>query len=366
LAPVIQHGLIVLLTTAFTIQIIYWLYRFNVIGKYKVTTLSQNNPAVSVIICAKNELENLSAFLESILTQDYTEFEVIICDDFSTDGTKEHIEHLQKKYKNLRYLKPDKDSPGKKYALSYAISKTNFDTILVTDADCRPSSSEWIQEMANNYSGNTNLVLAYGPFQKLKGLLNKFIRFECLFTAIQYMSASILAKPYMGVGRNMMFQKKVFQKYEAQPDKPQIASGDDDLFVNASAKILNSQLTMEKSSFMVSKPKEKLGSFLKQKKRHISTASYYSISSQISLIIYPLSHVIFYFSLVLLLFSPYYIFALSLYFFRLIIQSNTVRKWMNKLDETDLSLYLPLLDFLLGVYYISMFPFIFIKNKNSW
>lgn len=61
------------------------------------TTVNQTTTPVSVIICAKNEIVNLKANLPFILAQDYPNFEVIVVDDDSTDGSEKYLKSLKKK-----------------------------------------------------------------------------------------------------------------------------------------------------------------------------------------------------------------------------------------------------------------------------
>src|ERR1035437_5919464 len=56
------------------------------IKKNKVSFITEH-PPVSVIICAKDEADNLRKFLPFILNQDYPDFEVIVVNDGSTDET---------------------------------------------------------------------------------------------------------------------------------------------------------------------------------------------------------------------------------------------------------------------------------------
>jgi len=54
-----------------------------------------------------------------------------------------------------------------------------------------------------------------------------------------------------------------------------LASGDDDLMINALANGQNTSICIHPESFMYSNPKTSLRSFLTQKTRHISTSVYY-------------------------------------------------------------------------------------------
>jgi len=48
---------------------------------------------------------------------------------------------------------------------------------------------------------NINFVLGYGGYLRKKGLLNKYIRYDSMTIAMQYLGMAIRGLPYMGVGR---------------------------------------------------------------------------------------------------------------------------------------------------------------------
>jgi hypothetical protein len=57
----------------------------------------------------------------------------------------------------------------------------------------------------------TEKLLCWNGYEKIeKSFLNKLIRFETLLTAIQYFSWAKAGLPYMGVGRNLAYKKRVF------------------------------------------------------------------------------------------------------------------------------------------------------------
>ena len=79
------------------------------------------------------------------------------------------------------------------------------------DADCLPVSNQWIREMAGNYmTGDYDFVLGVSQYEKMKGFLNKFIRFEtflvcCAVLVICHMETSI-----HGIGKEYFLQKRCF------------------------------------------------------------------------------------------------------------------------------------------------------------
>ena len=89
------------------IEIIYQFYLFNrpfaFYQKEKNGKIEYTHPypAVSVIVYAQNDAENLVKYLPKILNQAYPEFEVIVVNDDSTDDSKDILSVLETQYKNL-------------------------------------------------------------------------------------------------------------------------------------------------------------------------------------------------------------------------------------------------------------------------
>ena len=120
--------LFVVFVFAIVVQLFYAFYFFIRLSFYKEKSESFNQ-GVSVIICAKDEAEMLSANLPSFLDQDYSEYEVIVVDDQSVDGTKYLLKDLEKKYFNLKVVTIDPhviSRVGKKFALTLGIKTREY------------------------------------------------------------------------------------------------------------------------------------------------------------------------------------------------------------------------------------------------
>src|SRR5690606_30653635 len=157
-------------------------------------------------------------------------------------------------------------------------AKNNY--LLFADADCRPDSANWIQEMAGRFTNKKELILGYSPYESKPSLLNLLIRFETVMTAIQYFSFAKAGSPYMGVGRNLAYTNKLFYDTRGFMSHMNIRSGDDDLFVNEAGTKRNTAICDTPESFVYSEPKKTWKSWKHQKKRHISTASNYKKKHQ--------------------------------------------------------------------------------------
>ena len=220
----------VFFTAFYTVRFIFQTYR---LAFYK-NNLSQPlaYPPVSVLVCARNEADNLTHFLPEILAQDYHEFEVIVINDCSNDHTDDVLREFAKLFPNLKIITIKEDDyykHGKKFALMVGIKGAKYEHQLLTDADCVPGSRAWLNEMASGFVQNNEIVLGYGAYKATDGFLNKLIRFDTMLIGLSYLSAALRKKPYMGVGRNLGYKKDLFFKSRNFSKHYHLVSGDDDL-----------------------------------------------------------------------------------------------------------------------------------------
>src|SRR5690606_21884275 len=189
-------------------QLCYLLFVYSRLWRYRVSVPGGEAfcPPVSVIICARNEEENLRRHLPAILQQDYPAFEVVLVNDYSEDETKWMLKELCKEYPQLKVVDIAQHvrlKHGKKFAVTLGIKAATNEHLIFTDADCEPQSADWLRHMAQGFSAGKEIVLGYSPYSRRPGLLNALIRFETFHTAISYLSYALKGDPYMGVGRNL-------------------------------------------------------------------------------------------------------------------------------------------------------------------
>lgn len=298
---------------------------------------------VSVIICAWNEEENLKKNLQSILEQDHPNFEVIVVNDHSVDETDLLLQAWQKKYPHLRVIELTRDNVnmrGKKFAISMGIKGAKHERLVFTDADCRPKSKYWLSKMTSELTDGKELVLGFGGFEKLPGLLNKFYRYESVHIAMQYMSYALAGMPYMGVGRNLAYKKDLFFQTKGFIKHRHVASGDDDLLVNEVAHGKNTTIRVSKDSHTVSEPCLNWAAWWLQKRRHLSTGSFYRLSSKLFLGFFTLTHLLFYLSFFTVLsIKTMYWLALCGILIKWTVHLSIIRVVLRVLDEHDLLLF---------------------------
>ncbi|WP_047544699.1 glycosyltransferase [Psychroserpens sp. Hel_I_66] len=349
-----------------SVQLIFYGIIFGRFLSFKQKKKSQLEHPISIIICAKNEAQNLKNNLPKILSQSYKQFEVVLINDSSTDKTLKVMEGFKKEHSNIKIVnvKPIEAFWGnKKYALTLGIKAAKYNHLLFTDADCVPNSKNWISEMSGQFDNQKSLVIGYGAYQKTKGsLLNLLIRFETFITAVQYFSYAHIGEPYMAVGRNLAYTKDLFYEAKGFMSHMKIASGDDDLFVNEIATNKNTAICISTESFTHSIPKKTFKTWLLQKRRHISTANHYKSKHKIALGLFYISQVLFWIlAITLMAVMHQWQIVIVLIALRFIVQYSVLYGIAKKLTEKDLVLYLPFLEIVLIVIQF----FIFIKNLSS-
>lgn len=331
-------------------------------------------PGASVVVCARNEAENLRRHLPVLLAQEYPgEWEVVVVDDASDDETAAVLRHFQENYARLRVLRiPEKLFPGKKHALSQGVAAARFDHLFLTDADCAPASAHWLAHLASALTAKpeTEIALGYGPMRSAKrSFLDGWTRFETAHTAIQYFSFALAGMPYMGVGRNLAWKRRVSDRAGGFSAHLELPSGDDDLLVNAAATPSNVAICLHPDAFVYSEGAGTWKAWFRQKRRHLSAGRRYRPVHQFVLAMVNMSHVLHYFLLAVLLLTGFgTITAVFFYLFRSFSLLYLYARILPKLREFRLLSQVPIYDTLLAAYYGAFVPISLIDHRhaNKW
>jgi len=353
------------------IQILFYLGIFAKFAFAKAQITTPKKVSISVIVCAKNEAENVSNFLPLLLEQDYPDFEIVLIDDASSDNTLEIFEDFEKRYSNIRLVKVQNNEAfwgNKKYALTLGIKAARKEYLLFTDADCYPTSKNWITAMSSQFTMQKTIVLGYGKYETIaNSYLNKIIRFETLITAIQYFSWAKLGHAYMGVGRNLAYKKEEFFNVNGFISHIQVRSGDDDLFINEAANPKNTAIAYTPESFTISKPKTTYKEWFIQKRRHIATAQYYKTFDKLQLGLFYFSQFFFLvLPIILLALEFQWVLVLSLIGIRYLVTWLVIGFSAAKLKEKDVVYLYPIIEITLVLTQINIFITNIFSKPAQW
>ena len=268
------------------IEIIYQFYLFNrpfrfyqkeKNGKIEYT---HQYPAVSVIVYAQNDAENLVKYMPKILNQAYPEFEVIVVNDDSTDDSKDILSVLETQYKNLYHTYVPEGSRNlshKKLALTLGIKAARYDIVVFTNANCDPRNNEWLATIARNFVPGIDIVLGYTAIERKEK--EKFSFWYCsydqLLFSIRYLSFALINRPYMGVSSNMAYRKELFFKQKGYSKYLNLQRGEDDLFINQIVTKTNTRVETDFNATMRIQPVYRYKDWKEEKVSYMATARFY-------------------------------------------------------------------------------------------
>jgi cellulose synthase/poly-beta-1,6-N-acetylglucosamine synthase-like glycosyltransferase len=356
--------LLIVFGAGLCIHLLYYFFFFSRIAFHKKGAVNTHQPPVSVIICARSESAKLMENLPYVFDQDYPDFEVVVVNDRSWDDTKEILKAFQVRFQRLKVIQIEESNHehyGKKMALTIGIKGASHELLLLTDADCKPASSKWIAQMVEKHLDGKEVVLGYSPYQrKKKSMLNRIIRFDTFWAGMHYLSFAKAGLPYMGVGRNLMYEKKTFFRVSGFKKHYHISSGDDDLFVKEVGTRKNTAVCIHPEAHTLSSPKETFTDWFRQKKRHFTTAPHYKLKHKLLLSFYSLALILLLSSTIgLIVLNKYLLIILRAWFFRLLLQMVIFSRSMKLLGDKDLLIWSPLLEWIIFIIH----PVIHISNR---
>jgi cellulose synthase/poly-beta-1,6-N-acetylglucosamine synthase-like glycosyltransferase len=244
-------------------------------------------PFVNILLCARNEEQNIEKTIRSILAQDYPadKWKLLIADDRSTDQTPAIIERFQQE--NPQHIDsirinsvPDGHSP-KKNALTQLHKKVDAEVVITTDADCRVPIS-WLRSMCVLLSkeGSADMVIGHAHYTKNYSISSALWGLQSL----DFFSHGVVAAGSVGMGlpinsnaNNLAYRKSCFDSVRGYENLEQIVSGDDDLllhkFISRDFRI---HYNINPESYVETDPQTTYKGVWEQRKRWASKTIYYT------------------------------------------------------------------------------------------
>jgi chlorobactene glucosyltransferase len=196
---------------------------FNMIYLIRVSPLKEtlvSYPYISICIPARNEERDIKKCVESLLNQDYPNFEIIVVDDNSRDNTAKIVYSMAEEHSNLVIISGDKLEPewaGKPYALHQAYQKSHGQYLLFTDADLIYKSNALKTVMHTMVYKNLDLLTLmpatiFGSFweRAIQPVIFGFIASLTNFRKVN----STNHQSAMGFGAFLLFKKESYQKID--------------------------------------------------------------------------------------------------------------------------------------------------------
>lgn len=176
-------------------------------------------PFVSVLIPARNEELNIEGILETVLEQDYPNYEVIVLNDNSEDNTGEILERLSAIHPKLKVINGKtliKGWTGKCFACKQLYEASKGEYIIFTDADTRHYNSSIRKNIQHAIERDADMLTTF-PLFIMKTLSEKIIMPMLMFTAMLLLPMYFVDKKgyhkfSIGIGPFMLFKRSAYEK----------------------------------------------------------------------------------------------------------------------------------------------------------
>jgi glycosyltransferase involved in cell wall biosynthesis len=134
------------------------------------TTKQHQEQSVSVVVAVKNERAMIERCLKSLLNQDYGNYEIIVADTGSTDGTPEVVERFAADSKRIRLLRAEGyASAGRNAGITAAMG----DVLAFIDGDC-VAPRDWLMQLVGPLLSEPSTTAGVGgpniPMNKIENL----------------------------------------------------------------------------------------------------------------------------------------------------------------------------------------------------
>ena len=120
---------------------------------------------VSIVTPCYNAASYIKQTIDSVLTQTYTDWELIIVDDCSTDDSAEIIKRYASRDNRIKYLKTDKPSGSPSMPRNIAIDNAKGEYIAFLDAD-----DVWLPDKLEkqvSFMQDNNYSFTYSNYEKM-------------------------------------------------------------------------------------------------------------------------------------------------------------------------------------------------------
>ncbi len=178
----------------------------------------KDGPMISVMIPARNEENRIRPTLDAILKQDYSNYEVFVIDDNSTDGTWNILESYADKHEFLSILQ-GKSLPegwkGKPFAMTQLADRAEGDLFVFIDADILPAPDflSWVVDRMNRHKADSMSAYARHRARSVKEYIFFPLIYMVNMTFLPFWLIKFTKAPLFShaIGQLMVFRREAYE-----------------------------------------------------------------------------------------------------------------------------------------------------------
>ncbi len=248
------------------IEIIYFalvIYSFHNSSQSK-----KSDAAISLLLYTKNNEELLKKQLPVFLKQKHKNYEIVLINHASTDGSLEVMENVQKKNPTIKIIDVKNNETfwaSKKYALTLGIKAATHEQLVMSSIDYEPQSTSWLQYMASA-SKEKPLVIGFKNFNQIKR--NFFYRFFDFMHIMKSYTLGKMGLHFNGSSANVSYPKTLFYSTNGFVHHMNIPIGETRLFANEVAKKSNTTFCLHPDAEVAHLQKPSFKSWFREQRKN--------------------------------------------------------------------------------------------------
>jgi len=360
--------LLYILAALFVILLIFYLGIFSSVAFSKPHESNAKRIPVSVLVYAKNNENELRNLLPILLNQNYHQFELVLINNASTDGTLHLMKEYALMYPNIKVVDVVNNEAfwgSKKYALTLGVKASTYEYLVSIDADKKIHSNNWLVYFTSYFTLNKTVVLGTSFYTKQNGFFNKKFRFSHAMQQLQALSWSKLGKPFSLNAHQIAFKKEDFYKTNGFIKHMQKPLFTNEFFINDVATTKNTTICEQNDAMIEVTPlSNKEHSIFR--KQQLELLSNFPSGIAFKIKIFNFIQVLFFLvALASFIAFEYWYVTMAILALRYILFWFIFAKIAKKLNYNDLIIFFPILDVLYIILQIQLFfGNLFRKTRN--
>lgn len=315
-----EAALLVGFGLTFFIQLFYQLLIATFTLSDKKKGVRSDYPSVSIIIPSRNYEEKLRELVPTLLEQDYPDFEVVVVDDCSYDGTEWYLTELKLQYAKLKTSRilQETDFPNA-LAITIGIRAATKEWLIFLNPLCRVKDKDWLKSFAEAFEPETEAVFGFVKYANANGSMKKFIKYENFDSFILYGSARYLGLPMPISDMNIAYKREQFldrRGFAAVLDSP---FSENELYLNKISTRKNSAYILNPSAAVSFDGEMDWYDGMNFKKKQLLLKKKFTVGQSVFLWINTISRLVFDASMIaLLILSPWRLWVAAIWLFKII------------------------------------------------
>jgi glycosyltransferase involved in cell wall biosynthesis len=166
---------------------------------------------VSILLIVRNEEERIEKLLMKLLEQEYSDFEIIVVDNFSEDNTLTIVGALARRYPRLKFSALSQELRfSEKMAVNIALKAARHDWVIFLSPETGDISPMFLKKINNEIRDDYSIALNYLNYAHEKDFFSRWCRIErfyCFLTSAAYSLSGLLL---FFQQNNVAFRKQIY------------------------------------------------------------------------------------------------------------------------------------------------------------